>query len=253
MATTKKKPAAKKPTPGTRAPSLEIAFARAYVANGYNGTRAYLAVRPTVQPQVAAVKASGLVRNEKVKAEVAKLQAAAAKTANVNAADVIREAWHLMTADPREFAELHQRACRYCWGKDHRYQRTDGELADAESEHRLRLATADAKARAKIGPFDPQGGGGFHALLDPNGDCPACGGLGEPHVVLKDTRTLSPQALALFAGVKQTKEGVEVKTHSKDGAIDKLMRHFGLYKDRIELTMPTAIFKDMTGRKDTGE
>jgi hypothetical protein len=49
-------------------------------------------------------------------------------------------------------------------------------------------------------------------------------------MVLNDTRSLSDEARALFAGVKETKEGIEVKLHDQLAALEKLMRHLGAYE-----------------------
>jgi phage terminase small subunit len=63
----------------------------------------------------------------------------------------------------------------------------------------------------------------------PNPGCTACHGEGKPDVLVKDTRNLSPQAKALYAGVKITKDGLEVKMHSKLDALEKVFKHLGLY------------------------
>jgi phage terminase small subunit len=48
-------------------------------------------------------------------------------------------------------------------------------------------------------------------------------------VVLKDTRTFSKAAAALYAGIKVTKEGTQVLTHSKLTALEMIFKHLGLY------------------------
>ena len=78
--------------------------------------------------------------------------------------------------------------------------------------------------------FDEAGGIGFNPLLLPKSDCPICGGDGQARTVLKDTRHLSPKAVALYAGAKQTKEGIEIKMHSKLDALEKLAKFVGLYE-----------------------
>lgn len=263
MATTKKKPAAKKPAPARKAAratkkleltpglsTLEARFAVEFIRD-MNGTQAYLRCRPDTTPDAAKVSASRMLTRANVQAEIARLAQKVADDAGIDAVTVVRTAWQMMTADPRELSEVHLACCRHCWGRDHRWQRTDGELEDARSAHRLARAKAASKAdRDKLGQFDERGGGGFDVKREPNPACPSCGGAGDPRTVIKDTRHLSPAAVQIFAGVKQTKDGIEVKMHSKDAALDKMFRHFGLYNDKIELTMPTAIVKDMTGRKD---
>jgi phage terminase small subunit len=237
------------PAATTNLSTLEARFCAEYVRNGGNGTQAYMAVRPDIAEKSARTLAARLLAKVCVKEEIATLAAAVTKEATLDAATVVRTAWDMMTADAREFSEVHVGCCRHCWGKGHRFQRTDGELADAEASHRAQRLLADRKQKKVLGEFDPQGGGGFDARREPNEDCPTCGGAGVPRAIFKDTRKLSRGAAQMFAGVKETEKGLEVKTHSKDSALDKMFRHFGLYKDKIELTMPTVLVKDMTGRK----
>lgn len=65
---------------------------------------------------------------------------------------------------------------------------------------------------------------------DPNPECSECRGEGRGDVLIADTRKLSPAARALYAGVKITKEGLEVKMHSKLDAAEKIGRHLGFYE-----------------------
>ena len=153
-----------------------------------------------------------------------------------------------MTADPRDLMEYRIGCCRYCWGKRFLYQRTQAEFDREEAE--LAKANEDAVAAGKpTKAFNPMGGVGYDKRRPPNPECPECAGEGVGRTVFKDTRTISPAAASLFAGVKETKEGLELKLHSKDAAMDKVFRHLGLYNDKIQLTMPTVVVKDMTGRK----
>lgn len=64
---------------------------------------------------------------------------------------------------------------------------------------------------------------------EPRADCPTCHGEGLPDVLVKDTRKLSRNAQALYAGIKITKDGLEVKMHSKLDALEKVFRHLGMY------------------------
>lgn len=65
---------------------------------------------------------------------------------------------------------------------------------------------------------------------DPNPECADCKGEGRGDVLIADTRRLSPAARALYAGVKITKEGLEVKMHSKLDAAEKIARHLGFFE-----------------------
>lgn len=230
--------------------ALEARFAQEYQRD-MNGTQAYQRCKPDAKATSARVAATRLLAKTNVQDEIARLRVAAANAAGIDARTVVETAWAMMTADPRELVEHVVGCCRHCWGTAHRFQRTDGELADERARHKMAVATAGTAAqRKKLGDFDVAGGGGYDVRREANPQCPSCGGAGIGRTVVKDTRKLSPAAVQLLAGIKEGKEGIEVKMHSKDAALDKMFRHFGLYKDKIELTMPTAIVKDLTGRKD---
>lgn len=151
----------------------------------------------------------------------------------ITADKVLLEIASIAMADARELVEIKTGCCRCCYGEGHKYQRTVGEM------NRDREAWVEkGKNPAE---FDEAGGIGFNPLLQPHPECPVCGGDGMARTVLKDTRKLSPQAAALYAGAKQTKEGIEVKMHSKMDALEKLARHLGLYeKDNQQKTDPLA-------------
>ena len=153
---------------------------------------------------------------------------------------VLSELWDILQADANELIEHRRGCCRCCHGAGFKHQRTQGEMDRDRKQHER-----DRKAYVKMGmdlvepftEFDEQGGAGYDATQDPNEECPECFGEGESRVVLKDTRDLSPAARALYAGVKVTKDGVEVKMHSKDKAIELLGRHLALFNDKLDLNV----------------
>ena len=151
----------------------------------------------------------------------------------ITADRVLREIAHVALADARELVEVKTGCCRCCYGEGHKYQRTVGEM------NRDREAWVEkGKNPAE---FDEAGGIGFNPLQQPHPECPICGGDGMARTVLKDTRHLSASAAALYAGAKQTKEGIEIKMHSKMDALEKLARHLGMYeKDNQQKTDPLA-------------
>ncbi|MDI9846738.1 terminase small subunit [Rhodoblastus sp. 17X3] len=69
----------------------------------------------------------------------------------------------------------------------------------------------------------------------PNPDCRHCCGKGKSQVVIVDLDTISPQARALLARVKQTKYGVEVEFHDQLAALEKVARHLGMFNDKLTL------------------
>lgn len=73
---------------------------------------------------------------------------------------------------------------------------------------------------------------------DPNAECALCGGEGRLVTVLKDTSRLTGSARKLFAGLKRTKDGIEVKMRDQDGALKMLAQHAGMIVERKELSGP---------------
>lgn len=215
-----------------------------------NATQAYLRAGYKVSEAVARRNASRMLTQADVQAAVEKGKAERAARTEITADRAIREAWAIMTADPRELMEYRVGACRHCWGEGHRYQFTPAEFEAAESSYAKAAEAAIQDGKPVPGEFDPRGGPGYDKARDPNPDCPECAGEGIGRSVFKDVRKASPAAASLFAGIKETKEGLELKVHSKDAAMDKVFRHLGLYNDKIQLTMPTVVVKDLTGRKD---
>lgn len=57
---------------------------------------------------------------------------------------------------------------------------------------------------------------------------------GKSDVSLKDSKTLADGDVAAVAEVSQTKEGVKIKLHKKEGALDKLAEYTGLIKSSQE-------------------
>lgn len=216
-------------------------FVEAYLSNGENITQAALAVG--FAKKSAASQGSRLLKSAKVQQLLDSRRKAVLSSIQVDSTRVLQEVGYMATADARELVEYRVDNCRYCWGQDHRYQRTDGEFEHDQADHAARAE--EGGKRAPKGPFDPKGGPGFQRTKKPNPACPDCCGEGIGRAVFKDTRTLSPAAVALYAGVKETKDGLEIKTHSKDGALEKLMRHYGLFKDKLEVGADSDFVKAM--------
>lgn len=164
----------------------------------------------------------------------------------ITADRVLTEAWNIATADARELVQVKVGCCRHCYGEGHRRQRTLSEYNSARERH-----INDGKPPED---FDDEGGVGFNPLRDPHATCPECHGDGYSRVVLGDTRYLSPKALALYAGAKQTKEGIEIKMHSKDANLEKLFKHLGLYeKDNKQKVDPlTALLNRIANGSGNG-
>lgn len=185
-----------------------------------NATQA--SIRAGYSPRTAEQQGPRLLGNVGVQAAIAGARAKVAKRLEISAERVVAEAWSILIADPRELVEHHIGCCRHCWGKAFRYQRTAAELE------------RDVASQA-----DEQGGSGFNATRAPNPACTECFGKGQGRTYVNDTRNLSASAAALYAGVKQTKDGIEVKMHSKLDALDRLARLLGL-NERVSVPADTA-------------
>lgn len=194
-----------------------------------NGTQAYMRAYPDAKDNSARVQASRLLANPNIADAIAKAKAARSRRTAITAEEALQHVWGIATADVRELVEHRVGCCRYCYGKDFRFQRTAAEFERDESE----LAKANERAvesNKTVLAFDPKGGIGFDKRLPPHRSCPECFGEGVGRTVFKDTSRLSPGAAALYAGVKESKEGLEVKVHSKVEALEKVFKHLGLYE-----------------------
>lgn len=236
MKKAKRAPQQKQTSRGTAARGTLEPRQRAFVAEylkDLNGTQA--AIRAGYSPGNARVQASELLAIPKVAAEVeTAMQARAART-EVDADKVIRRLDAIATADPTELMEIQRVCCRYCYGKGHMLQRTPREMRDAKAQHERDQLKRQKKGQ-EPSTFDEAGGIGYDPRKAPHPDCPECCGEGEQRVVLKDIRDVSPQARMLFAGVKQTQHGIEIKVHNQIDALTKVGEHLGVFKQRVEVT-----------------
>lgn len=144
-----------------------------------------------------------------------------------SATALVRDLEIIVDADPRELMEYRRGCCRFCWGRENRYQRTPEELRQLMKAHNL-ANEARAKAKLPPEPLDEEGGIGYNRTKEANPDCPECFGEGHGYTLFKDTRGISPAAAKLFAGVKEKQNGMEIVTVSIERARETLMRHHGL-------------------------
>lgn len=188
------------------------------------------AIRAGYAPKCADQQASQLLKKPHVKAAIdaaqSKISELAAERSMITREAVLDRYWQIATANPNELIQHRRVCCRHCFGVNHSYQWVD----EAEWER----AVANAKVN-DLTPPDNDGGYGFESTIRPHPKCPKCKGEGYGEVFATDTRDLSPQALSLYAGVKQTKEGFEVKMHDQLAALEKVARHLGLFNDKLTL------------------
>lgn len=144
---------------------------------------------------------------------------------------VLQEFMTLATADPDEVTGVRVGACRHCWGVGHQYQWTPAEFMEA---------TKHAEKADRDLP-DPSGGIDFDRTAMPNSECPECRGEGILRQVPVDTSKLSPGGRALFAGVKPTAHGIEIKLRDRDKAMENAAKIVGAFKETIDLNVKGAV------------
>jgi phage terminase small subunit len=194
-----------------------------------NASAAY--VRAGYEAKNAKANASRMSAKDNVQAGLAHVRAKVAERAGFSAEEALQMAADILRADTRELVEYRVSNCRYCYGDHHLYQRTAGEMAMARVKHESMVSRRQERNKDYEDPgFDELGGEGFDLRRDPNTECPVCAGEGAGRVVIKDTRTVSKAAAALYAGVKEGKDGIEVKFHDKATMLDKMFRYHGLYE-----------------------
>lgn len=166
------------------------------------------------------------------------LEARALRT-QITADKVLIHWWKIATADPNEISQYRRGACRHCFGKAHLYQwRDHGEFADACQR---------ADDRKKPHPKD-DGGYGFNGSAEPNPKCPRCNGEGIGQTHIADTRHLKGAARLLYAGTRQTREGIEVKTRDQDKAMENVARHLGMFNDKLSVDVKATVQVNINGR-----
>ncbi|POP42338.1 terminase small subunit [Superficieibacter electus] len=185
-----------------------------YVTAGKTRVEAYKLAGYKCTGNNAYFAASQVYRNIRVSRYVRHLRDKLEKRQAATIDDLIHQYTAIANADPNELAQHRRVNCRYCWGEYHLYQWRD--VAEFDR------ASASA---AKDGKQPPEyGGRGFVNTADPHPDCPKCGGEGISEVFITDTRDLEGNARWLYAGVKETKFGIEVQTASQDAARRELSR-----------------------------
>lgn len=200
-------------------------FVQEYLVD-LNATQA--AIRAGYSPKTAEQQGYRLLRNVQVAAAIQAAVAARGERTTITAEKVLAHLWDIATADPNELIQFRRMCCRCCWGAGHRWQYTEGEMRTRRDAHDRKADTAEAEAWDADGAFDEGGGIGYDEGKDPNPKCPECFGQGVGQAFVPDSRKLTGAARRLYAGVKVTKEGLQVQMRSQDGALRLLFDHLGL-------------------------
>lgn len=219
----------------TKLNAKQQAFVDEYLVD-LNATQA--AIRAGYSPKTAGSQAFDLLKKPEIQAFIAERQQVRLERIEISQDDVVRVLVNMLAADANDLVEHRRHCCRYCWGKGHRYQRTAGEMETDRETHAENMARQQANPETcamPVRPFNEMGGIGYDERKGPNPDCPECFGDGIGKTIIKDTRNLPASARALYAGVKQTKDGIEVKMQSKESYLQLLMRHAGMLNDKMKL------------------
>jgi len=169
---------------------IEEAFVTEYLRNGMNGTAAWMAIHPGANPDYAHVYAGRLVRKRSVADRIDSERQRVAKLHQMTRNDLLNEFLAIVRADPNELTQMRAVACSACW------------------------------------PDQPRRG----RWTEPDADCPECQGEGNAVPWIADTRKLSHEARALFAGIQITKDGVKVLMHDKHAALVSIARILGAFE-----------------------
>lgn len=159
-----------------------------------------------------------LNRNPRIARRIRELMAETNEAVGVTREWLLRWWFYRMIYDPAEITAWAVGACRYCYGEGHQYQWRFHEYMEE-----LRQAE-----QSKNTPVPDCGGGfGFDATKPPAEDCPDCHGRGIGRTDIADTSSLSPMARAAFDGIKETRQGIEIKMADKDKAAENFAKLSG--------------------------
>jgi phage terminase small subunit len=205
-------------------------FAMEYTID-FSGTNA--AIRAGCPERSANATASKYLARPDVQDLIQKRMARIERKTEISSEVVLTTAFGIATADVNDLVEFRRRCCRHCYGIDYGYQRTKSEMSNDRAVYentKRRAISKDPRIADAYEAFDEQGGIGYDARKPPVADCEHCWGDGIGDAFFKPTANLSPEARALYAGVKQTKDGYQMMLVDKLGALEKLFKHKGLYK-----------------------
>lgn len=195
-----------------------------------NASAAYRRAGYRARGNSAEASAAKLLRHPKVSVAIAAAQEARSERTEITADMVLQHWWDIAKANPNDLIQLRRVCCRHCYGIDFDYQWVDA----AEYDSTLKLAAMVENADPRTFPTD-DGGYGFNKTLIPHRDCPQCFGEGHESVFAHDTRQLKGAARLLYAGVKVTRDGLEIKMRDQDKAMENVARHLGMFKEKIEV------------------
>ncbi|WP_299671692.1 terminase small subunit [uncultured Roseobacter sp.] len=184
--------------------------------------------------KTAGSQGARLLKDVAVQERVAFLQSENAKALELDTADVLERWTTLALADPNELISHIVGSCRHCHGKGFKYQWRD---QDEFEDHHQAWSDLPEKARDSMREPSNAGGYGYRFRREPNIECPQCDGFGRQRTVAHDTTRLSPAAKTLYAGVKETQHGIEIKMEDRAAALNNIARTLGMFAKDNERTL----------------
>jgi phage terminase small subunit len=223
--------------PAAKPPKLtakERRFVEEFLSNERNATAAYRKVYNTAgNPKTVKAEAYRLLNTPAITAVIAKADAKAnaAQTAVIDkyalTVEEVMDRWcRIASANPNDIVQHRRGPHRYCNGIEHAYQ--------WKTVREFQAAVRDATEKKVLTPTD-EGGYGYKRTAPINPDCPECAGEGSGYMHAVDTRELSGDALMLYAGTKQTKDGLEIKMQDQSKALESIGRHLGMFVERAQM------------------
>jgi len=206
-----------------------------------NGKQA--AIRAGYSEKTAEVQASRLLSNAKVEAAIKLKMDERSERTEITQDMVLSRYWMIATADPRKLIEYRRCACRYCYGIEFNYQWIDEN--EFTNEYAAFVKNSEENPdEVHVMPTNV-GGYGFNPTFTPHNNCPKCFGRGTGDVAPHDTRNIDEQTAMLYAGVKVTKEGLEIKMQDQLKALDSVARHLGMFVDKSEVDLKGKIHHEV--------
>ncbi len=190
----------------------------------WNATQAYMRVYK-VDEKSAGASGARLLENAEIVAAIETRKAELAAAAELTPQWVLQRWKEIALADPGDVIAHRRVNCRHCNGLDHHYQWTEFEYERAVND------AMTAKPMRELP--DALGGFGFVRNGQPHPACPDCAGEGLEDVFIPDTRHLKGNAKRLYAGIKKTKDGIQVLTRDQDAALHNIAKFLGMDKQMV--------------------
>lgn len=214
----------------------QLAFVEEFLLDN-NGTQA--AIRAGYSPANSGKAAFEMLANPKILEAIDHRVRDIAQAKSVTPEWIVSQWKMIASADPTDACYVRVECCRHCYGIGGNYQFD-------EQEYKLLVAAAASHTCGKNcsepcgKKFPPLalGGFGYSPVNPPVPECPNCHGDGLSRVIVRDSKSLTGPVRRLIAGVKQTKDGIELKFRDQDRALENLAKFLGLMIERKELSGP---------------